>query len=96
MSAILAAVLQWMTYSTWAKKWSATIGGIFAGLWLDRVAGDRVAVVLMALGVSADTWQSFLLAAAGACGISVSVALSNRKAHLEAGKPDPAPSAPTN
>ena len=95
MSTILAAVLQWMTYSTNFKKWSGVVGGFALGLWVSARYWRQIRDVLAALGIERDAYTGALLAIAGACGISVSVALSNRKAKIEAGKTDPAtPPAP--
>ena len=88
MSAILAAVLQWMTYSTWWKKYGGQAGALCAGILIALLAGDRIRAVFLAFGVSQNELQNFLLAVASAGGIGMSHWLSLRKAKLDAGKPD--------
>jgi hypothetical protein len=95
MSAILAAFLQWATYSTWWKKYGGQAGAFCAGILASELAGDQIHGVFAALGVSSEAMRDALLAVVAAGGVGMSQWLSMRKTKLEAAKADPAtPPAP--
>ena len=79
MKDLIARILQWMTYSTYFKKWSGILGGWAGGMWFVISYHEQIKKTLEAWGVTGDEWKAFLLAVMGVCGIALSTALSVAK-----------------
>jgi len=82
-------VLQWFVQSTWFKKYSAVIGGIALGMWIEASYWRQIKGTLQAWGIERDEFLDGLLLLAGAAGIAGSIGLSLAKSALAKGKNKP-------
>jgi hypothetical protein len=75
-----------MVTSVQFKKWNGIVGGFCLGLWVSARYWRQIRDSLAVWGIDRNEWLGFLLAVAGACGISLSVALSMEKKRREVKK----------
>ena len=87
MTTLYAKLIQWCIRSTWFKKWSATLGGIALGMYVQASYWKQIRDTLGIWGVDRDDWMHGLLAVAGAGCVLVSVAatLTKNKQTKDAG-----------
>jgi len=85
----MKTVLQWFVQSTWFKKYSAFIGGIALGMWIEASYWRQIKATLAAWGIERDEFLDGLLFLAGAAGIAGSIGLSLAKSALAKEKNKP-------
>ena len=82
-------IIEWAMGSTWFKKYSAAIGGVALGMWIEATYWREIRATLEVWGIERDTWLRCLLALAAAAGLSLSVGLSAAKTRQDKAKVTP-------
>jgi len=80
---MIQRITAWMIGSTNFKKWNGIVGGFCLGLWVSSTYWRQIKATLEVWGISREHWLGFLIAVAGVCGVSLSVALSAVKKRRE-------------